>query len=91
MNKKYFSQVVGSDIYPYEVVEVVSDKKVIVREMSFKWKVYEGDCYDYKSTNKPTKTITLRKNNHWYQVGDSMNGCRFYPKDEPIAYRSPSV
>ena len=87
---KFFNQRVGSDVYPFEVIEKRTDNLYIVREMDFTigdW--LDGEGKDYKSvpTNAPV-TIRRHKNGRFYETGTDC--CPFVPSDKPYAYRDPS-
>lgn len=92
--KKYCNRSVGSDSYAYEVVQVISDKKVIIRQldaeritdMHFIRGGFAGHCvnnysqeYNYKSNeNNPLETIKLHKKG-WH-FG------QYYMSDKPIYF-----
>ena len=75
--KGYCNEHFYTDVHPYEVVQVISDKKVVVRPMKEIRKTdpiirpggFAGHCinnreieYDYESMpDAPTKTIKLHK------------------------------
>jgi hypothetical protein len=71
--------IVGSDAYPYTIVELRS-KSLWAKRDSFRM-ANEGeyfgnqiwDCYENKSSG--TELFTLRKNGGWYKKGVSSKGC----------------
>jgi hypothetical protein len=70
---------VGSDRYPYTVVEVLSPKKVVVQGDDFKRTDNNGmsESQTYEYTRNPFSdkiTLTLRKNGRWVQQGEPLNG-----------------
>lgn len=92
--KSYCNEHFYSDVHPYEVVQVISDKKVVVRPMREIRKTdpiiqpggFAGHCinnreieYDYESMpDAPTKTIKLHKRG-W-------NHGQFRMSDRPIYF-----
>lgn len=75
---------VGSDCYPYTVVEIINEKKVVVQ--ADKYEADKDNGYDYYGNqvykyftdqNGGRKIVTLRKNGMWLPVGSvvSRGGC----------------
>ena len=80
--KQFFNQKMFSDVEPYEIVEVISPKRVKVRAMNavlLNKPVYNEFNritnnhelkYDYSSNeNGHEVIITKRKDGNWYQLG----------------------
>lgn len=88
--KVYLTHHVGTDNYPYELIERRSEKVLWVREMDFEI----GDAYDGCSTNctpnikNPIEEIRQHKNGLWYIRGSKC--CPFSFSKEPHGYRDPS-
>lgn len=85
---------VGSDRYPFTVVEVVSPKKIKVQGDSFRRTDSNGlsESQTYEYTPNPDARIvvlTLRKNGRWIEQGESLNGSRYYIGARN-AYQDPS-
>lgn len=73
---------VGTDRYPYTVVEVKSPRKLIVQRDSWRRTDSNGlsEDQDYEFTPDPDgerRVITLRKNGRWYEVGAHASSCPF--------------
>ena len=71
------SEQVGSDRYPYTIIEVVSDRKIVVRADA--WRITSGSEHDgsarYIFSANPhgtERTLTLRKNGRWCQQRQGM-------------------
>ena len=63
------TELMWSDRYPYEVIEVISEKKIRIRELGYKRTDKNGisECQDYRFFSKPdgeVKTLVLR-NGKW--------------------------
>lgn len=93
---KYANHQVGTDVYPYEIIEVVSDRKILVREMHTEpdhengYNYYEGGPWKCISTDRyPIKAITKRKNGRWYPQGQKDWYNAFYLSNKPRKYRDP--
>lgn len=88
---KYANHSVGTDVYPYEIIEWKTDKTIMVREMDIEGFTgpYDGHCEGYKS-NPNYEIITLRehKNGAYYIPGSTC--CPFIPSESPYYYRDPS-
>jgi len=99
--KQFFNKKFYSDVVPYEIVEVISPKKIHVREMDAKQldkPVYDDvhgfinnkDIrYDYSSNDdNRVVTITKRKDGEWYQIGQKSGKyeVRFTNNDNPKKY-----
>lgn len=87
IHPKYANHQVGSDVYPYEVIEWVTETKVKVREMLTKG----GDgehCEEYISNpNAPTIIVREHKNGGLYAAKG--NSCPFILAEKPYYYRDP--
>lgn len=86
--------IIGSDCYPYTVVEVVSEKRVIVQADDFERADNNGQSesqsYEYKpNTDSIRIVVTLRKNGHWHRSGESIKSGCFSFKGRR-AYQDPS-
>lgn len=84
---QYFSQKLYTDITPYELVRVVTDKTVEIRELDHKviWRDQndEGQIGEYKSNpSKPIIRIRAKKRGY----GWSRGGAVFYPVGSPFGY-----
>lgn len=85
----------GSDRYPYTVVEVVSDKKVILQadiaKRTDKNGLSEIQTYEYTPDPDAEKiVVTLRKNGRWVRDGESMKGGTGFHIGHREAYSDPS-
>lgn len=89
---KYCNQHVGSDVYPYEILEWKSERMIVVREMrpvGFKGP-YDGHCESYESVpDNPEITLRERRNGGWNMAGEGLS-CPFILSDTPYYYRDPS-
>jgi len=89
---QYCNHHVGSDVYPFEILEWVNERKIIVRQMKpvgFRgWQ--DGTCESYESvpTNPPI-ILRERKNGGWNEAGEGLC-CPYILDDEPHYYRDPS-
>lgn len=89
MTHRFFTQQVGSDRYPYEVIEKVNDSHYIVKEMDFDYDYPSGDCYNFKS--RPTnREVHIRRHKDGRFYEPRTNWSTYYPTEEPEAYRDPS-
>jgi hypothetical protein len=84
----------GSDRYPFTIIEVVSDKKIVVQRDNYKRidnNGYGGQQeYEYQQDSEGvTKIITLRKNGRWIAQGDPLSA-HGYLIGERRAYLDPS-
>jgi hypothetical protein len=85
---------IGSDRYPFTLVEIVDEKTVIVQEDSHRRIDKNGlsEIQDWEITPCPdgTKTtLTLRKNGRWVRKGDPMNSSWYYSFGVRRAYQDP--
>lgn len=60
------TELMWSDRYPYEVIEVINEKKIRIRELGYERTDKNGisECQDYRLFSKPdgeVKTLVLRK------------------------------
>ena len=66
---------VGSDRYPFTVIQILSPKRIVVQEdkatrTDTNGAFTESQKYDYEPDPEgSTHTISLRKNGHWYEMG----------------------
>jgi len=89
---KYCNQHVGTDVYPYEIIEWKNERTIVVREMEPRdftdWT--DGHCKRYESNpDNPLITLRERKNGGFNQAGAGLH-CPFILSDEPYFYRDPS-
>lgn len=92
------TQIVGSDFYPFTIIEIINDKKIVVQSDDAKPDVENGFDYFtnqiYKITPNPNGkvlTLSLRKNNLWVEVGKaSKNPATFFSLGNRIALQNPS-
>ena len=86
---------VGSDCYPYTVVEVINQKKIVVTSDMYK-ATDKSEYYgsqDYTYTSNPDghrMVLTLRKNGRWIPQGSPMRGSCGFTIGYRRAYRDPS-
>lgn len=89
---KYCNHHVGTDVYPFEILEWKNERTIVVREM--KAVGFQG-CYDghyegYESDpSNPSFVLRERKNGGWNEAGAG-NYCPYILADAPYAYRDPS-
>jgi len=90
MHPHYANHQVGSDVYPFEIVEWISETKVKVREMMTQGYVGEGGCHCEKYVSNPkAPTIIIRehKNGGLYEAGGRC--CPYILSEKPYYYRDP--
>lgn len=88
IHPKYANHSVGSDTYPFEVIEWLSETKVKVREMLTKGEDGDGHCKEYVSNLKaPTLIVREHKNGGLYIPGT--RECPFILSEKPYCYRDP--
>jgi hypothetical protein len=85
---------VGSDRYPYTIVEILSPKRVVLQPDDYYRTDKNGfsEMQTYEFTPNPEAyriIVTLRKNGRWYQLGQTMGGSRF-SLGHRDAYQDPS-
>lgn len=89
------TQIVGSDRYPYTVVEIVNDKTIVIQQDNAVRTdtngISESQKYEY-SPNKEGKKIVLtkRKYGRWREKGDSLHGGTPYNIGTRRMYQDPS-
>ena len=88
---EYANHSVGSDVYPFEIVEWKNERCILVREMDTA--DYTGcmgeHCETYKSNpNNPVIKLREHKNGAFYEA--KTNCCPFILSDKPYYYRDPS-
>jgi hypothetical protein len=71
-----------SDRQAYTIIEVKSPTTLVIQRDTVKRADNNGmsDAQSYEYTPNPeghTRTITLRKNGKWHQVGDTIKGTPF--------------
>ena len=89
---KYCNHHVGTDVYPFEIIEWKNESTIVVREMvpvGFHG-CYDGHYDSYESNpNNPLITLRERKNGGFNEAGAG-NHCPYILSDVPYAYRDPS-
>lgn len=89
---RYCNHHVGSDVYPFEIIEWKSERCIVVRQMDitvFRG-CYDGHCEGYKSNpENPLIVLRERKNGGWNVAGAGTH-CPFILNDEPYYFRDPS-
>ena len=89
---------IGSDCYPYTIVEVINEKTIVVQEDKYEADSSDGK-YDYYSNQKYTykpnldaskKVYTLRKNGCWIKKGEKMRNWGILHIGHRNAYSDPS-
>ena len=89
---KYCNHHVGTDVYPFEIVEWKNETTIVVRRMKpigFKG-CYDGHCESYESNEEnPLITLRERKNGGFNEAGAG-NHCPYILSDTPYFYRDPS-
>ena len=86
---------VGSDRYPYTVVEVVSHRKIIVQADQFtrtdRNGLSESQRYDFeRNTDAPKVILTFRSNGRWVRMRAPKNSSIFWQIGVRSAYLDPS-
>ena len=86
---------IGSDCYPYTIVEVRSEKQLVVKADDYQSVGGDGMSaaqeYIYgANTKNPAVVLTLRKNGAWKQKGELMRGGSNWHIGSRRAYRDPS-
>lgn len=66
----------NGDRYPFTVIEVVSDKEIVIQSDSYKvielgamYKEGPVKCEFFRNENALKMTLTFRKNGEWYPKG----------------------
>lgn len=77
------TQRVGSDCYPFTVVEVVNDRKIVVQPDNATpaegFDYYSHQVYTYSPCLEAEKiTLTLRKDGRWIREKESLKSSGFY-------------
>lgn len=85
---------IGSDRYPLTIVEIVSDRKVILQRDNYrrtdKNGLSESQTYEYTPNPEARRVVvTKRKNGGWYEQGQSIGSGR-YSLGVRRAYQDPS-
>lgn len=88
------TQGVGSDRYPFTVVEVINDRKIVVQGDSYRRTDSNGlsESQSYEYTPNPDAqriVVTKRKNGRWYEQGQPM-GHGAFNIGHRSAYQDPS-
>lgn len=73
----YANEICGSDCYAYEVIEIISPRKLKLRALTAHADAERGHCFYTNQVwtfssdeNRSPLTITMRKNGRWKAVGD---------------------
>lgn len=89
---KYCNHHVGTDVYPFEILEWKNERTIVVRQMKalgFKG-CYDGHYERYES-DPESPAITLReRKNGGFNMANQGTHCPFILSDTPYAYRDPS-
>lgn len=89
---KYCNHHVGSDVYPFEVIEWKTERCIVVRRMDITGFTgcYDGHATGYESNpNYPLVVLRERKNGGWNVAGEGLS-CQYILNDEPYYFRDPS-
>ncbi len=89
---QYCNHHVGSDVYPFEIIEWKTERCIVVREMDITGFTgcYDGHATGYKSNpNNPLITLRERSNGGWGEAGSGRH-CPYILSDEPYYFRDPS-
>lgn len=89
---KYCNHHVGSDVYPFEVIEWKTERCIVVRRMDITGFTgcYDGHATGYKSNPRnPPITLRERSNGGWNEAGAGRH-CPYILSDEPYYFRDPS-
>jgi len=86
---------IGSDRYPYTVVEILTGKRIVVQRddavRTDKNGFSEIQTWEYSTNESASKEIiTLRKNNLWYKMGSPGKGSGFFTIGRRAMYQDPS-
>ena len=89
---KYCNHHVGTDVYPFEIIEWKNERTIVVREMEPEdiepWP--SGHCKSYRSEpSYPLITLRERKNGGFNEA-NAGNHCPYILSDSPYWYRDPS-
>lgn len=87
---KYANHHVGTDVYPFEIIEWKNERTIVVREMDVIGRHWpDGHCDSYKSNpENPLITLRERKNGGWNEAGAG-NHCPYILSDNPYFYYDP--
>lgn len=88
---KYANHHVGSDVYPFEIIEWKSERCITVRRMKITGFTgcYDGHCEGYESDpDAPIVTLRERRNGGWNTPGATC--CPYILSDSPYYFRDPS-
>lgn len=91
LNPKYANHHVGSDVYPFEILEWKSESCIIARRMNTSgYYGVDGEyCDNYESDERnPTVVLRLHKNGGFYEAGT--NYCPYILDESPYFYPDPS-
>jgi hypothetical protein len=81
---------IGSDRYPYTVVEILSPRSVVLQEDNYRCTDYNSQTYEYTPNPDASRTIvTLRKDGVWRKKGDT-KGSGYFGFYGRNAYQDPS-
>lgn len=88
----YCNHHVGTDVYPFEIIEWKNETTIVVRKMEgtgFRG-CYDGHYDGYRSVpENPLITLRERKNGGWNEAGAG-NHCPYILSDTPYGYLDPS-
>lgn len=86
---------IGSDCYPYTLIEIVNERTIIVQEDRSKPEpgsdFYKDQRYAYTpNPNGGTFVLTLRKNGRWVRKGETLNSGFHWHLGTRRMYQNPS-
>lgn len=89
------TQNVGSDRYPFTIVQVLSPTRCVIQRDAFTRTEANGQSESQSYTFAPDPTakrieISLRKNRRWYRTGDPMAPMLSFTLGQRRAYFDPS-
>lgn len=88
------TKIVGSDRYPFTVIEVVNDRRLVLQSDEYRRTDKNGlsELQEHEYTPNPdgsTVIVTKRKDGRWVQQGESIKGTPYHI-GERRAYQDPS-
>ena len=89
---KYCNHHVGTDVYPFEVVDWKTERCIVVREMRCTGYTGfpDGHATGFASEpSNPTRVLRERSNGGWNEAGAG-RCCPYILSDEPYYFRDPS-
>lgn len=87
---KYANHSVGSDTYPYEVVEWLSETKVKVRQMDTDDYTEMGEHCNKYISNPKNMTFVVREHKNGGLFEPGTNSCPYILSDKPYYRRDPN-